>query len=118
GLDGASATPGVVQAIGEADVVVLPPSNPIVSLGTILGVPGVRQALTAAPATVVGVSPIVGGTAVRGMADQLLTGLGIEVRASAVARHYAGRSNGGVLDGWLVDTGDEAECAPVREAWI
>lgn len=118
GLDTAAPASGVLDAIADADVVVLPPSNPIVSVDTILGVPGVRDAVSATPATVVGVSPIIGGAAVRGMADQLLTGLGVGVSASAVARHYRSRTAGGVLDGWLVDTGDEDQCAPVRAAGI
>ncbi|MGH3424140.1 MAG: 2-phospho-L-lactate transferase [Nocardioidaceae bacterium] len=118
GLEKAAPAPGVLEAIEHADVVVLPPSNPIVSVGTVLGVPGVYEAIRSTGAPVVGVSPIVGGAAVRGMAGQLLTGLGIEVSASGVARHYGGRTGDGVLDGWLVDSGDEHECAAVREAGI
>ena len=72
GLDEASPGPGVIDAITDADLVVLPPSNPVVSVGTILGVPRVREALVATKAPVVGLSPIVGGTHVRGMAEQML----------------------------------------------
>ena len=106
GLAGASAAPGVVAALLEADVVVLPPSNPVVSVGTILAIPGVRDALTATPAPVVGVSPIIGGAAVRGMADQCLRAIGVEMSAAGVARHYGRRVDGGVLDAWLVDVAD------------
>src|SRR5262249_2477461 len=72
GLEESSPGPGVIDAITDADLVVLPPSNPVVSVGTILGVPRVREALTATRAPVVGLSPIVGGTHVRGMAPHLL----------------------------------------------
>ena len=106
GLDEASPAPGVVEAITEADVVLLPPSNPVVSVGTILGVPGIREALRATKAPVVGLSPIVGGHHVRGMAEQLLTSIGVEVSAAGVAGHYGSRSDGGVIDGWLVDSTD------------
>ena len=118
GIDQAAPAPGVVQALTSADLVMLPPSNPIVSIGTIVGVPGVQGAIATTDAPVVGVSPIVGGSAVRGMADQLLTGLGIEVSASAVARHYGSRKSGGLLDGWLIDSGDAAELGAVRDAGI
>ncbi|MCL3860287.1 2-phospho-L-lactate transferase [Actinotalea sp. K2] len=106
GLEGAVPAPGVLAALTETDVVLLPPSNPVVSVGTILALPGVRAALAGSPAPVVGVSPIVGGAAVRGMADACLRTLGVETSAAAVARHYGLRSAGGLLDAWLVDTAD------------
>lgn len=106
GIGDATPGPGVLEAIAEADVVILPPSNPVVSVGTILGVPGVRRALADTAAPVVGLSPIVGGTHVRGMAHQMLTSIGVEVSAGAVGAHYGARSNGGVLDAWLVDERD------------
>ncbi len=106
GLDECAPAPGVIDAITDADLVILPPSNPVVSVGTILGVPRVREALTATKAPVVGLSPIVGGTHVRGMAEQMLTSIGVEVSAAAVGIHYGARSAGGVLDGWLVDERD------------
>ena len=118
GLDRATPAPGVLDAIRDADVVVLPPSNPVVSLGTILGVPGVREALAATDAPVVGLSPIVGGAHVRGMAGQLLDAIGVEVDAGAVARHYCARSDGGVLDAWLVDERDAALVPDVEAAGI
>jgi LPPG:FO 2-phospho-L-lactate transferase len=96
----------VLDALGAADLVLLPPSNPVVSIGTILAIPGVRDALRAAPGPVVGVSPIVGGAPVRGMADACLAAIAVETSAYAVATHYGARSDGGILDGWLVDEVD------------
>jgi len=106
GIDAATAAPGVLDAIATADVVVLGPSNPVVSIGTILAIPGVRDAVRSTAAPVVGVSPIIGGAVVRGMADACLTAIGVDTDAAAVARHYASRAAGGLLDGWLVDTVD------------
>src|SRR3954468_21352692 len=118
GLEESSPGPGVIDALTGADLVIVPPSNPVVSVGTILGVPGVRDALVATRAPVVGMSPIVGGTHVRGMAHQMLTSIGVEVSAAGVGLHYGSRSAGGVLDGWLVDTVDEADVARVRESGL
>jgi LPPG:FO 2-phospho-L-lactate transferase len=118
GLADATPGPGVLEALGDTDVVVLPPSNPVVSVGTILGVPGVRDALRDTPAPVVGLSPVVAGRHVRGMAEQLLTAIGVEVGAAAVAGHYGARAEGGVLDAWLVDTADAGEVERVRAAGI
>jgi LPPG:FO 2-phospho-L-lactate transferase len=118
GIDRASPAPGVLEALADADVVLLPPSNPVVSVGTILGVPGVREAVRSTSAAVVGLSPIVGGRHVRGMAAQLLPAIGVEVSAAAVAEHYGARRAGGVLDGWLVDSRDTALVDRVREAGI
>ncbi len=87
----------------------LPPSNPVVSVGTILGVPRLREALVATRAPVVGLSPIIGGSHVRGMANELLASIGIEVSAAGVGLHYGARSDGGVLDGWLVDSADAGD---------
>ena len=115
GLADSTPAPGVLEALAEADLVVLPPSNPVVSVGTILGVPGLREALRATSAPVVGLSPIVGGAHVRGMAQQMLESIGVEVGAGPVGLHYGARSAGGVLDGWLVDERD-AEALPALEA--
>jgi LPPG:FO 2-phospho-L-lactate transferase len=118
GIDTSRPAPGVLEALAAADVVVLPPSNPVVSIGTILGVPGIREALRATSAPVVGLSPIVAGAHVRGMAAQVLAAIGVETGAAAVAEHYGSRREGGVLDGWLVDVSDEAEVARVEAAGI
>ncbi len=118
GVEESVPAPGVVEAITEADVVIVPPSNPVVSVGTILGVPGVREALRDTPARIVGLSPIVGETHVRGMAHQLLTAIGVEVSAAGVGLHYGARTHGGVLDAWLVDTVDADRVAAVEAAGI
>lgn len=120
GARGSSPAPGVLDAIRTADAVLLAPSNPVVSVGTILGVPGIRDAVATTAAPVVGVSPVIGGAVVRGMADACLTAIGVATTAGAVARHYGGRRAGGVgvLDGWLVDDVDGAAVAPLRRAGI
>ena len=108
GVENARATDAALAAITEADVILVAPSNPVVSIGTILGIPGIRDALAAASAPIVGVSPIIGGAVVRGMADACLTAIGVETSAQAVASHYGARANGGLLDAWLVDSTDSA----------
>jgi LPPG:FO 2-phospho-L-lactate transferase len=100
GLEEAAPGPGVVDAITDADLVLLPPSNPVVSIGTILGVPRV------------------GGSHVRGMANQLLATIGVEVTAGGVGRHYGARTDGGVLDGWLVDESDAGQLPELHEAGL
>jgi LPPG:FO 2-phospho-L-lactate transferase len=109
--------PGVIDAITTADVVVIPPSNPVVSVGTILSVPGIADALRTTSAPVVGLSPIIGAAPVRGMADACLATIGVETSAYAVARHY-GRRPDGLIDGWLVDETDKvAADRLVEEGW-
>jgi LPPG:FO 2-phospho-L-lactate transferase len=102
GAAAAEPAPGVLDAIAAADLILFPPSNPVVSIGTILAVPGIADALRAK--TVVGVSPIIGGEPVRGMADKCLAALGVPATAVGVAAHYGA----GLLDGWLVDEQDKA----------
>ncbi|MGW1197105.1 2-phospho-L-lactate transferase [Streptomyces sp. NPDC002536] len=114
GAEQAKPAPGVLEAITAADVVLFPPSNPVVSVGTILSVPGVREAVAEAAAPVVGLSPIVGDAPVRGMADKVLAAVGVESTAAAVARHYGS----GLLDGWLVDTVDAGAVSDVEAAGI
>jgi LPPG:FO 2-phospho-L-lactate transferase len=97
----AAPAPGVLEAIAAADAVLLPPSNPVVSIGTILAVPGIAEAVSAK--TVVGVSPIIGGAPVRGMADACLAAIGVPATTEAVAAHYGPE----LLDGWLVDERDK-----------
>jgi LPPG:FO 2-phospho-L-lactate transferase len=118
GAEKATPAPGVTEAIVCADVVLLPPSNPVVSIGTILAVPGIRDALAATPAPIVGVSPIIGGAPVRGMADRMLAAIGVETTAEAVALHYGARRSGGLLDGWLVDDADADVVVDLRLAGI
>lgn len=135
GAPEAKPAPGVLDALAEADVVLLPPSNPVVSIGSILAVPGIRDAVREAAAPVVGVSPIIGGSPVRGMADACLQAIGVETSAQAVGRHYGSRAGDtaspaapgsvpddspapaaagthGLLDGWLVDTVDDGVTVP------
>ena len=118
GAEQARPGPGVLEAVAAADLVLLPPSNPVVSIGTVLAVPGIREALADTPAPVVGLSPIVGGAPVRGMADKVLAAIGVDSTAAAVARHYGSRSSGGLLDGWLVDERDADAVADVEAAGI
>lgn len=102
GIDRAGPAPGVLEAIRGADVVLLPPSNPVVSIGIVLSVPGVRDALRGTAAPVVAVSPIVAGAPVRGHADACLAALDLPSTPEAVAGMYAD-----FLDGWLVAPGEE-----------
>ena len=108
GAEKASATTEAVEAITGADIIMLAPSNPVVSIGAILAVPGVRGALRAAAGPIVGYSPIIGGKPLRGMADACLSVIGVESTAEAVGRHYGGRRATGILDCWLIHEGDEA----------
>jgi LPPG:FO 2-phospho-L-lactate transferase len=108
GIASAVPAPGVEEAIAHADVVLLAPSNPVVSIGPILAVPGVREALAATAAPVVGVSGIIGGRVVRGMADVCLAAIGVETSAAAVAAHYGARTGSGLLDAWLIAEEDAA----------
>jgi LPPG:FO 2-phospho-L-lactate transferase len=113
GVEDSKPAPGVLEAVATADAVLFAPSNPVVSVGMVLAVPGVRDAVRSAPARVVGLSPIVGGAPVRGMADACLSALGVDTTAEAVGRWYGSRSwADGVLDGWLVDTADAGAVVP------
>ncbi|TWE12129.1 2-phospho-L-lactate transferase [Rudaeicoccus suwonensis] len=103
GMNHATAAPGVLDAIRQADLVILPPSNPVVSIGIVLSVPGVREALRGTTAPVIGVCPLVGGAPVRGHADACLDAIGVPVTPDGVAGLYAD-----FLDGWLVDKADES----------
>ena len=105
----AKPAPGVLDAIGEADAILFAPSNPIVSIGPILAVPGVREALAAADAPIVAISPIIGGAPVKGPADRLMRGLGHEVSAAGVARFY-----GTLLDGYVIDHRDAASAEAIE----
>lgn len=104
----AKPAPGVREVIADADLVLLAPSNPIVSIGAITSVPEIRTALRNTTAAVVGISPVVEGKPLRGMADICLSSIGVKVTAEAIAEHYGARSGTGILDGWLVDENDFA----------
>ncbi|MFF5230344.1 2-phospho-L-lactate transferase [Dactylosporangium sp. NPDC000521] len=106
GAETAKPAAGVLDAIAAADVVLVAPSNPIVSIAPILAVPAVREAVATGPAPVVGVSPIIGTAPVRGMADKCLAVMDVECSPAGVGGLFGARSAGGVLDGWLVDDTD------------
>lgn len=110
GVASARPAPGVLTSIADADAVVLCPSNPVVSLGPILAVPGVRDALVARRAEAAGVSGIVGGAPVAGMADRLMPAVGMEVTAAGAAAAYDG-----LIAGWVIDVRDR-DLAPRIEA--
>jgi LPPG:FO 2-phospho-L-lactate transferase len=112
GAEAAKPAAGVLEAIGAADVVLLAPSNPVVSIAPILAVPQLREAVAGGRAPVVGVSPIIGGAPVRGMADRCLATLGVDVSATGVGRLYGARTADGLLDGWLVDASDTGADVP------
>ncbi len=109
GLDEVKPAPGVLEAIADADVVLLAPSNPVVSIGAITSVAGIRGALRTTSAPVVGISPVIADKPLRGMADECLSVIGVESSAQGIAAHYGARSGNGILDGWLIAEGDRAE---------
>ncbi|MEM2381735.1 MAG: 2-phospho-L-lactate transferase [Candidatus Nezhaarchaeales archaeon] len=113
GIEGAKPAPGVLEAISQADRIVLCPSNPIVSIGPILSIPGVRSRLREAEAYVVGVSPIVGGKTIKGPADRMMAGLGFEASAYGVAKLYSD-----FLDHLIIDKVDEALKERIEELGI
>ncbi len=109
GVGEARPTDAVLEALAAADVVVFCPSNPIVSVGPILALPGMREALASSSAPKVAVSPIVGGRALKGPADRMLASLGHEVSAAGVAAIYEG-----LVDGMVIDRVDVEERAGVE----
>ena len=118
GADAARPAPGVLQAIADADLVLIAPSNPVVSIGTVLAVPGIAEAVRGTAAPVVGVAPIIAGAPVRGHADACLAAIGVESTAEGVGRHYGARSAQGLLDGYLIAESDTADIpgVAVRQA--
>ena len=109
GVESAQPAPGICETIRSADLIILPPSNPIVSIGPILSLPGVRDALRATSAPVVAVSPLVAGKPIKGPADRLLGGLGIEVSAGGVAELYRD-----FLDTFVIDIQDANQCERLK----
>jgi LPPG:FO 2-phospho-L-lactate transferase len=118
GAGTAKAAPGLGKAISAAELILVAPSNPVVSIGPILAVAPLRAALVAAPAPVIGFAGILGGAPVLGMAHRLLPAIGVEVDAGAVALHYGARSNGGVLDTWALHTTDAPAAAQLEAAGL
>jgi LPPG:FO 2-phospho-L-lactate transferase len=109
GIQDTGPTERVLAALNGADAIVLCPSNPVVSVGPILDLPGMTDALTSSSVPKVAVSPIIGGQALKGPADKMLASLGHEVSATGVARMYAG-----LVDGMVVDLTDENERAGIE----
>jgi LPPG:FO 2-phospho-L-lactate transferase len=118
GIEAARPTAAVLAALAGADLVLVAPSNPVVSIGPILAVPGMRAALQATPAPVVGFAGILGGAPVLGMAHRLLPAIGVAVEAAAVGLHYGGRDRGGVLDLWVMDDRDAGSAAEVARGGL
>ena len=107
---------GVLESLEGAQTVLICPSNPVVSIGPILAVSGLRDAIRQAPAPVVAVSPIIGGAPVKGPADRLLRGIGVEVSARGVARLYREIADGFVLDRRDADQAEDVERLGLRTA--
>ncbi|WP_253798352.1 2-phospho-L-lactate transferase [Nocardia amikacinitolerans] len=114
GADEAKPAPNVTDIISSADAVLLAPSNPVVSIGAILAVPGIRGALRTTEAKVIGVSGVIDGKPLRGMADECLSVIGVETTAEAIGRYYGARSATGILDGWLIHSTDTADVPGVE----
>ena len=113
GVESARPAPGVLEAIAAADLVVFPPSNPVVSIGPILAVAGVRAAVEARRPVVVGVSGIVDGSPLAGMADKLMPALGLEVTAAGAAAAYEG-----LLGTWVIDDRDRKLADRIRSGGV
>lgn len=109
GMEGALPAPGVVEAIAAARGVIICPSNPIISVGTILGIRGIREALCSSRAPVVAISPIVGGKALKGPADRMMRGLGLEPSSRQIAKLYRD-----FLHTMVIDRGDAGEAESIR----
>lgn len=108
GLNDATANPAALRAIGSADVIVIAPSNPLVSVLPILGLAGMREAICKATAPKIAVSPLVGGKALKGPADRMMANLGLAATAGEIARTYAG-----LVDALVIDTSDAAQAGAV-----
>ena len=110
GIEDARPLPSVLEAIRNSSAVILAPSNPFVSLGPIYGLRGVREALSSARDRVVAISPIVGGKTIKGPADKMLRGLGLEVSALGIARLYKD-----IVGTFALDKVDRDYVEPIRE---
>lgn len=128
GIAEAAPAPGVLEAIAGADLVLVAPSNPVVSIGPILGVPGVRRAIRSTAAPVIGFTGIIDGHPLLGMADKLLPTIDVECSARAVGQHYGARARtseaedrvdgGGILDAWVVHDSDTQAVGPLTETGL
>lgn len=115
GIESATPAPGLTDALAAADLILVAPSNPVVSIGPILGVGGLREALVAAPAPVIGFAGILGGAPVLGMAHRLLPAIGVAVDAASVGIHYGSRAAGGVLDVWVMHSADADSASSLQQ---
>lgn len=118
GLEAARPAPGVLEALAGAQAILIPPSNPVVSVGPVLALPGVREAVAQAAAPVVAVSPLIAGKTVKGPADRMLADLGFPASAAGVAAWY-----GELLDGLIIDAADAGLELPgvrirVTDTWM
>jgi LPPG:FO 2-phospho-L-lactate transferase len=113
GAEAARPAPGVLEALADADAIVLCPSNPVASIGPILATPGIRQTLASRVERVVGVSGIVGGAPLAGMADRLLPVMGVEVSAAGAAGCYRG-----LLSAWVIDEVDRGLAARIEATGV
>src|SRR6266851_8867909 len=113
GANESQPAPGVLDTIKEAEAILIAPSNPIVSIGSILTVPGIHDALHEASGMVVAVSPIIGGTPIKGPADKLMSGLNMEVSAVGVARYYRD-----FLDVMVIDEQDKHLLSKIEDLGI
>lgn len=117
GMERARPAAGVVEAIEAAELILVAPSNPVVSIGPILEVPGIASAIRGSAAPVIGFAGILGGAPVLGMAHRLLPAIGVAVDAAAVGRHYGPRdhhADKGILDLWVMDSADAASAADLE----
>ncbi|MCI0455031.1 MAG: 2-phospho-L-lactate transferase [Candidatus Dadabacteria bacterium] len=113
GIDKAKPAPGVIQAIEEARGIIICPSNPIISIGPILGVKGIREALKRTAAGIIAISPLIGGAPLKGPADRLMRGLGLEVSSAQIARLYED-----FLDKIIIDEKDAIEVDKIKSMGI
>jgi LPPG:FO 2-phospho-L-lactate transferase len=113
GASEAHPAPGILDTIKDAEAILLAPSNPIVSIGSILSIPGIHEALHEASGTVVAISPIVGGSPIKGPADKLMSGLKMEVSPAGVARCYRD-----FLDVMVIDAQDEQLLGSIEDLGI
>jgi LPPG:FO 2-phospho-L-lactate transferase len=117
GIDTARPTPAVLAALAAAELIVFAPSNPFVSIGTILALPGMLEALDAAEAPLVAVSPVVGGKALRGPADRMLESMGGTASAAGVVAHYRSRYPG-LVDVFVLDEADRDDVPALEAAGV
>lgn len=113
GADTAKPAPGILDKIESAKIIILTPSNPLVSIGTILAIPGIKNALTKTKAKVIAISPIISGKTIKGPADKMMRSMGIEVSSFGVAKYYKE-----FLDVMIIDTADKELTSEIKQLGI